>query len=54
MMEIGQARRGAVDETSKQKEWMTSKARRCATRPNHVLSLSHTHVRVKALSSARH
>ena len=44
MTEMGQARRGVVDDTCC--EWMTLKARRCATRPNHVLS--HTHVRVRS------
>ena len=41
MMENRQACRGVVDEGCGQ--WITFKARRCATRPKHVLS--HTHVR---------
>ena len=38
-------------------EWMTFKARRCATRPNHISSLTHVRVkgqRSKVRSSARH
>ena len=44
MMEMGQARRGVVGGTCC--EWMTLERRRCATRPNHVLS--HTLVRVRS------
>ena len=45
MMEMGQGRHGVVDETCC--EWMTFKARRCATRPKHVLSCTQLCVMVK-------